>query len=96
MPALISYDPSGATFSPISLEQFYKLLAEIKDNSQVTKLEVDGLIGSCTVQGIVDLTWKYDGANGLHVAIAGKHGRAHFAPNSAVFDELNKQFINAL
>lgn len=89
MPALLHYDPSGATFSPITPDQYAKLLEAMKADSQVTKLTAN----SCTVQGIVDFGWVYDGSNSLHVNIAAKHGRAHFAPNATIFDELDKQFI---
>lgn len=90
MPALLHYDPSGATFSPITPVQYTALIAAMKSNSQVTKLTDN----SCTVQGIVDFGWVYDGSNSLHVNIAAKHGKAHFAPNATIFDELDKQFVS--
>jgi hypothetical protein len=94
MPALINYDPSGATFSPITLQQYYKLIEDINGNSKASKVSIDGLIGSAEVQG-VDFAWKYDGTNNLHVAITAKHGfvTSH-VPNATIFDELNKQFVS--
>ena len=89
MPALLHYDPSGATFSPISPAQYASTLADMKSDPQVTKLTDN----SCTVEGIVDLGWVYDGSNSLHVNIAAKHGKAHFAPNATIFDMLEKQFF---
>ena len=89
MPPLLHYDPTGATFSPVTPEQYANLLAAMKSNARVTKLTDD----SCTVQGIVDFTWQYDGTNTLHVVIAAKHGKAHFAPNSTIFDMLDRQLM---
>lgn len=92
MPALISYDPTGATFSPITPAQYAQLLAAMKSDSSVTKLTPT----SCTAQGLVDFTWQYDGATSIHIIIVGKHGKAHFAPNSAIFDKLRDEFFSQL
>jgi hypothetical protein len=96
MPPLLHYDPSGATFSPVTLQQFYTLLGDLKGNAKVSKLTVDGLVGFCEVQG-VDFAWKYDGTASLHVSITAKHGfvTSH-VPNATIFDELNKQFISGI
>ena len=93
MPPLLSYDPTGATFSPVTPAQYLQLLAGLKTNAKVSKLVVDGYVGSCEVQG-VDFTWTYDGASSLHVAIMAKHGfiTSH-VPNATIFDELNKQLM---
>lgn len=94
MPALINYDPSGATFSPITPDQYQKLIEEINSNKKASKVVLNGAIGSCEVQG-VDFAWKYDGTTSLHVAITAKHGfvTSH-VPNATIFDELNKQFVS--
>lgn len=95
MPPLLSYDPSGATFSPITTAEYGNLLAAMRGNSKVSKLAVqdDGKGGSCEAQG-VDLAWTYDGSSSLHVAITAKHGfvMSH-VPNATIFDELNRQFV---
>lgn len=94
MPALLSYDPSGATFHPITPDQYQKLIADINSNSKSSKVAISGNTGSCEVQG-VDFSWNYDGSSNLHVAITAKHGfvTSH-VPNATIFDELNKQFVS--
>jgi hypothetical protein len=93
MPPLLSYDPTGATFSPVTPAQYLSLTSAMKVNAKVSKLLVDGYVGSCEVQG-VDFAWKYDGTSSLHVAITAKHGfiTSH-VPNATIFDELNKQLM---
>jgi hypothetical protein len=96
MPALINYDPSGATFSPITPDQYQNLVELINKNSKASKVAISGNLGSCEVQG-VDFEWAYSGpgVNSLHVAITAKHGfvTSH-VPNATIFDELNKQFVS--
>ena len=93
MPPLLNYDPTGATFSPVTPAQYIALESALKSNPKVTKLLVDGYVGSCEVQG-VDFAWKYDGTNSMHVAITAKHGFiASHVPNETIFDELNKQLM---
>ena len=89
MPALQHYDPSGATFSPVTPAQYAKLIAAMRSNAQVTKLTDN----SCSVEG-VDFGWVYDGSNSLHIDIVAKHGADHFVPNATIFDELDKKFIS--
>ncbi len=93
MPPLLSYDPTGATVSPVVPAQYIAQLAAMKANPKVSKLVVDGYVGSCEVQG-VDFAWKYDGASSLHVSITAKHGfiTSH-VPNETIFDELQSQFM---
>lgn len=97
MPALLSFDPAGAVFSPITLDNFTKLLADLKADSRVSKLSVDGFLGSCEVQG-VDFDWTYNAqANSLHISITAKHGfLTSRVPNAAIFDELRKQFFSQI
>jgi len=95
MPALLSYDPSGATFSPITPDQYQKLIEAINSNSKSSKVAISGNTGSCEVQG-VDFVWIYDPSfDRLHVKISAKHGfvTSH-VPNATIFDELNKQFVS--
>lgn len=94
MPALISYDPTGTTFHPISPDQYQKLIEAINSNQKSSKVAISGNTGSCEVQG-VDFSWAYDGTLSLHVAITAKHGfvTSH-VPNATIFDELNKQFVS--
>lgn len=82
------------TYSPLTLDQFYKLLAALKGSDKVSKLEVDGFVGSATVEGIVDLTWTYKADSfSVDVTIVAKHGAAHFASDAKIYDEINKQFV---
>lgn len=81
------------TYSPLTLDQFYKLLDLLK-HDDVSNLEVDGFIGSCSYQGLVDFSWKYQAESfSLDVTIVAKHGRAHFASDDTIYDKLHKQFI---
>lgn len=96
MPPLLSYDPTGATFSPVLPAQYIALLAAMKSNAKVSKIVVNGYAGSCEVQG-VDFAWKYDGTESLHVSITAKHGfiTSH-VPNATIFDELQSQLMSGV
>jgi hypothetical protein len=104
MPPLLYYDPSGATFHPISLEQYSKLIAAMKANSKVSRLIVEhnpNLVanqdfGSCEVQG-VDFAWAFDGKENLHISITAKHGLfVSHVPNATIFDKLNDEFVSGI
>lgn len=75
------------TYQPLSLDQFYSLLAELKASPKVSKLVVDGLIGSCEVEGI-DFSWKYVD-NSLQLTITHK---PWYVADSVIFSEISKQF----
>lgn len=96
MPPLLTYDPSGATFSPIDAGLYAKLLAGLKANPKVSKLAVTAVGGSCEVQG-VDLAWMFDGAACVHIVVTAKHGLfvSHLS-NATLFDHLRDEFNKLL
>ena len=96
MPPLLTYDPSGATFSPIDTALYGKLLAGLNSNSKVSKLVVTAGGGTCEVQG-VDLAWTYDGVGCVRIVVAAKHGLfVSRLPNATIFDHLRDEFNQLL
>jgi hypothetical protein len=92
VPALLKYDPTGATFSPVTPAQYAMLVAALKADEHVSNFYESNNGGSCRVQG-VDLGWGFDGTSNLHVAITGKHGLiVSRVPNATIFDHLRDEF----
>lgn len=93
MPPLLSYDPTGASFSPVSPAQYAQLTAAMKSHPGVSKLTDN----SCEVQG-VDFAWQFFAVNStVHVQITAKHGLfVSHVPNATIFDKLRDEFFNTL
>jgi hypothetical protein len=102
MPSLINVPPSSARYA-ITAAQYAALAANFARTPGVSKLAVNGNVGSVSYEGI-DWSWAYTPEPtadvpfaALLVTIIAKHSlKARIAPNATIFQLLQEDLISKL
>jgi hypothetical protein len=77
---------------PLTPAQFAALKQALSTAPNVSLTTLSDTTGMLTTQGVT-LGYSYDGSN-LAVTIQAKHGIAAFAPDSVIYDEIDKLMQN--
>jgi hypothetical protein len=96
MPELIYVEPSQATMSPITPDQYSNIVDLLQSNEEATNLILNENSGNVSIEG-VEFTWAFDGIDELRVYITKVHSfKAKLYGNENIFKMLGEKLQAAL